>query len=48
VQPFGESGRLTISGSETEIYSGAEAALLILENLNSARETGLATQLGPV
>ena len=34
IKPFGASGRLVMSGSESEIDSSAEAALDILDNLN--------------
>jgi len=43
IQPFGASGRLTMCGTESEIDSGADAAMRILESLNqmrSARQRG--------
>ena len=40
VQPFGASGRLILSGQESEIDSAAEAALRILSVLNAEREKG--------
>jgi ethanolamine utilization microcompartment shell protein EutS len=40
VQPFGASGRLILSGTESEIDSAAEAALNIISDLNAERERG--------
>ncbi len=34
IKPFGASGRLIMSGPESEIDSSAEAALLVLDHLN--------------
>lgn len=45
VQPFGASGRLIMSGSESEIDSAAEAALKILSQLNSMRASRSGNQL---
>ncbi len=46
IQPYGASGRLIMSGSESEIDSAAQAALRVLEKMNDtlAKKTGL--QLG--
>lgn len=46
IQPYGASGRLIMSGAESEIDSAAQAALQVLEKLNDtlAKKTGL--QLG--
>ncbi|MBS1957940.1 MAG: BMC domain-containing protein [Bdellovibrionales bacterium] len=46
ITPYGASGRLIMSGSESEIDSAAQAALKVLEKLNDtlAKKTGL--QLG--
>lgn len=46
VQPFGATGRLTMSGPESEIDSAAEAAVKILEKLNEMVATKTGTQLG--
>jgi len=46
VQPFGASGRLIMSGSESEIDSAAEAAQRILLQLNDMRVKRSGTQLG--
>lgn len=46
VQPFGASGRLVMSGTESEIDSAAEAAVRILMQLNEMREKKTTTQLG--
>jgi len=40
IQPFGASGRLILSGTESEIDSAAEAALSIISDLNAERERG--------
>ncbi|MBI5787243.1 MAG: BMC domain-containing protein [Candidatus Schekmanbacteria bacterium] len=40
VQPFGASGRLVLSGPESEIDSAAEAALRTLEVLNQEKRQG--------
>jgi len=46
VQPFGATGRLTMSGPESEIDSAAEAAVKILDKLNEMVATKTGTQLG--
>ncbi|MBF0312972.1 MAG: BMC domain-containing protein [Oligoflexia bacterium] len=43
--PYGASGRLIMSGSESEIDSAAEAALAILEKLNEVQKSKLGSQL---
>lgn len=40
IVPFGATGRLVMSGPESEIDSGAEAAIAILEQLNKERASG--------
>lgn len=39
--PFGATGRLVMSGPESEIDSAAEAAIAILEQLNKERASGV-------
>ncbi len=46
VRPFGATGRLTMSGPESEIDSAAEAAERILEQLNEMQKNKSSTQLG--
>lgn len=46
VKPYGASGRLTMSGSESEIDSAAEAAQKILEKLNETQANKSGKQLG--
>lgn len=46
VKPYGASGRLVMSGSESEIDSAAEAALKILDKLNEMQKAKGGTQLG--
>ena len=46
LKPFGATGRLTMSGSESEIDSAAEAAARILEQLNQMKASGSGSQLG--
>lgn len=46
VQPYGASGRLIMSGSESEIDSAAEAAQKILDKLNEMQKNKSGTQLG--
>lgn len=46
IKPFGATGRLTLSGSESEIDSAAEAAVKILNQLNQMRASGSGNQLG--
>lgn len=46
ITPVGASGRLTMSGPESEIDSAAEAALKILEKLNNMQATKSGSQLG--
>lgn len=46
VQPFGASGRLTMSGPESEIDSAADAATKILSKLNEMQATKNGSQLG--
>lgn len=40
VRPFGATGRLVMSGAESEIDSAAEAALAVLSELNAELERG--------
>jgi ethanolamine utilization microcompartment shell protein EutL len=44
VRPFGATGRLVMSGPESEIDSAAEAALRILDTLNQERGQGSSSQ----
>lgn len=46
VQPYGASGRLTMSGPESEIDSASEAALKTVSILNEMLATKSGTQLG--
>ena len=46
IKPFGASGRLTMSGPESEIDSAAEAAQKILNQLNKMQANRSGTQLG--
>jgi len=46
VQPFGATGRLTMSGPESEIDSAAEAAVKILDKMNQMVAAKSGTQLG--
>ncbi len=46
IRPFGATGRLTMSGSESEIDSGAEAAERILSQLNEMKASRSGRQLG--
>jgi ethanolamine utilization microcompartment shell protein EutL len=46
LKPFGATGRLTMSGPESDIDSAAEAATKILNQLNQMKATGSASQLG--
>ena len=46
IKPFGATGRLTMSGPESEIDSAAEAAVKILSKLNDMQKTKSGTQLG--
>jgi ethanolamine utilization microcompartment shell protein EutS len=46
VKPFGASGRLTMSGSESEIDSAAAAAMRILDELNAMQKAKGRGQLG--
>jgi len=46
VTPYGASGRLVLSGTESEIDSAAEAAQKILDKLNEMQKSGTGTQLG--
>ena len=46
IRPFGATGRLTMSGPESEIDSAAEAAEKILDYLNEMQKTKSGTQLG--
>lgn len=46
IKPFGASGRLTMSGPESEIDSAAEAAMRIITQLNEMRNTRSGSQLG--
>jgi len=45
IQPFGASGRLIMSGTESEIDSAAEAAQKCLEQLNEMKRTHSGSQL---
>lgn len=45
IQPYGASGRLVMSGSESEIDSAAEAALKILGKLNEMKANRTSNQL---
>lgn len=46
IKPFGASGRLTMSGPESEIDSAAEAAVKILDKLNQMQSSKSESQLG--
>jgi ethanolamine utilization microcompartment shell protein EutS len=46
IRPFGATGRLILSGSESEIDSSAEAAIRILKHLNDMKTSGPGQQLG--
>ncbi len=46
IRPFGATGRLILSGSESEIDSSAEAAIKILRQLNDMKASGPGQQLG--
>ena len=46
IRPFGATGRLVMSGSESEIDSAADAALKIIDQLNSMRANKNHKQLG--
>ncbi len=46
IKPFGASGRLILSGSESEIDSAAEAAAKILQQLNEMKASKSGKQLG--
>jgi ethanolamine utilization microcompartment shell protein EutL len=46
LKPFGATGRLTLSGSESEIDSAALAATTILQQLNQMKASGSGKQLG--
>jgi len=46
IRPFGATGRLILSGSESEIDSSAEAAIRILKQLNDMKTSGPGQQLG--
>lgn len=45
LKPFGATGRLIMSGTESEIDSGAEAATKILDQLNQMKTSGSGKQL---
>lgn len=45
IKPFGATGRLTISGTESEIDSAADAAVKILNQLNEMKTSGSRKQL---
>jgi ethanolamine utilization microcompartment shell protein EutS len=45
IRPFGATGRLILSGSESEIDSSAEAAIRILKQLNDMKNSGSGQQL---
>jgi ethanolamine utilization microcompartment shell protein EutS len=46
IRPFGATGRLIMSGPESEIDSSAEAAARILNQLNAMKASGSGRQLG--
>ena len=46
IQPYGASGRLTMSGPESEIDSAASAALKTIGILNEMKRSNSGTQLG--
>jgi ethanolamine utilization microcompartment shell protein EutS len=46
IKPFGATGRLIMSGPESEIDSSAEAAAKILAQLNEMKTSGTGRQLG--
>jgi ethanolamine utilization microcompartment shell protein EutL len=46
IKPYGATGRLVMSGSESMIDSAAEAATQIINKLNVMREQKTGTQLG--
>jgi ethanolamine utilization microcompartment shell protein EutS len=46
IRPFGATGRLILSGPESEIDSAAEAAAKILSQLNEMKTSGTGKQLG--
>jgi ethanolamine utilization microcompartment shell protein EutS len=46
IRPFGATGRLIMSGPESEIDSAAEAAAKILTQLNEMKASGTRKQLG--
>jgi ethanolamine utilization microcompartment shell protein EutS len=46
LRPFGATGRLIMSGPESEIDSAAEAAAKILNQLNEMKTSGTGKQLG--
>jgi ethanolamine utilization microcompartment shell protein EutS len=46
IRPFGATGRLILSGPESEIDSAAEAAAKILKQLNEMKISGTGKQLG--
>jgi ethanolamine utilization microcompartment shell protein EutS len=46
IKPFGATGRLIMSGPESEIDSSAEAAVKILNQLNNMKTSGSGNQLG--
>ena len=46
VKPWGATGRLVMSGSESMIDSASEAARMVLDKLNEMQATKSGTQLG--
>ncbi len=46
IRPFGATGRLTMSGTESEIDSAAAAAEGVLKHLNEMKASGAGKQLG--
>lgn len=46
IKPFGATGRLIMSGPESEIDSSSEAAVRILDKLNQMKASGSGSQLG--
>jgi ethanolamine utilization microcompartment shell protein EutS len=46
IRPFGATGRLVMSGPESEIDSAAEAAMRVIDRLNEMRTNKTSNQLG--
>lgn len=45
IKPYGATGRLIISGKESEIDSSSEAAMMILDKMNDLKASGTGNQL---